>query len=139
MSDDRLDRIRKQVAGPYFNFNDEIEYDDAVWLIAEVERLRAELDDLLYVAPKGPGVSPVVVCRTKEGHLFNQALMRAEDDVLDATARAMRAEAELVRLRHADPPADWVLAASVPKSKYAVVATDDGWDIYTPDDHGAFS
>ena len=68
-------------------------------LRAEIERLAGLLEALLYVPHKGPGVSPVVLYRTKEGHLVGQALQREEDAHLDTLARALRAETENAGLR----------------------------------------
>ena len=39
----------------------------------------------------------------------------------------------------ATDPADWVLTATLPKGKYLVVETEDDWEVYSHDDHGAFS
>ena len=33
---------------------------------------------------------------------------------------------------------DWVLVSTLPKGKYRVVETDEGWEVYAHDTHGAF-
>jgi hypothetical protein len=34
---------------------------------------------------------------------------------------------------------DEVRVAHLPRGKYRVVETDDGWDVFAVDDHGAFT
>lgn len=44
MSDDRLAEIKAVVAGPYYGYTVELDYEQSVWLIAEVVALRSRCE-----------------------------------------------------------------------------------------------